>query len=56
MDMSLTIEGFSDLLASERDEGPLLVALRELMAIKEPEEITAIADDPEQAWGNWVAV
>jgi hypothetical protein len=56
MDMSLTIEEFNALLTSEKDDSPLLAALRKLTAIQEPEDITKLAADPLQSWWAWNAV
>ena len=56
MDMSLTIEEFNALLTSEKDDSPLLTALRKLTAIEEPEDITKLAADPLQNWMGWGAV
>jgi len=53
---SMTIEEFHALLTSDEDETPLLVALREIKRIEEPEEITALEAVPLQHWGGWSAV
>ena len=53
MDMSLTIEEFHALLVSEEHENPLLVALRKLMRIPNPEEITKLAAEPRWNWAGW---
>jgi hypothetical protein len=50
--MSLTIEEFHALLTSEKDDSPLLTALRELMAIKKPEEIAAAILEGGFGWGE----
>ena len=58
MDMSLTIEDFNALLTSEseKDDSPLLTALRKLTVIEEPEDITRLAADPLRTWMDWRAV
>jgi hypothetical protein len=56
MDMSLTIEEFNTLLTSEKDDSPLLTALRKLTAIGKPEEITKLAADAPDDWMGWNAV
>jgi hypothetical protein len=50
LSMSLTIEEFHILLASEKDDNPLLTALRELVAIKKPEEIAAAISESGFQW------
>jgi len=50
MDMSMTIEEFRALLTSEKDDSPLLTALRELTAIERAEEIVAAISDVKQWW------
>jgi len=57
MDMSMTIEEFNALLTSEseKDDSPLLTALRTLTTIDKPEDITALADDP-YVWTDWATV
>ena len=54
MDMSMTIEEFNAVLTSESEENdsPLLMALRKLTAIEEPEDITALASDA-SVWTSW---
>ena len=58
MDMSLTIEDFNALLTSEseKDDSPLLMALRKLTAIEKPEDITKLAEDAPSDWMDWRAV
>jgi hypothetical protein len=57
MDMSMTIEEFNALLTSEseKDDSPLLTALRKLTTIEKPEDITALADDF-YTWTDWATV
>jgi len=50
MDMSLTIEEFNALLTSEKDDSPLLTALREFVAIEKPEEIVAAILESGLVW------
>jgi len=55
MNRAMTIEGFYAVLTleSEKHGGPLLRALRRLTAGK-PEDITALADDPDRpVWTQW---
>jgi len=58
MDMSMTIEDFNALLTaeSEKDDSPLLTALRKLIVIEKPEDITKLAADPLENWMDWRAV
>ena len=56
MDMSLTIEEFNALLTSEKDDSPLLTALRKLTVIEKPEVITKLAEDAAEDWQDWGAV
>ena len=58
MNKAMTIEEFHALLTteSEKDDNPLLKALRKLMAIEEPEDITALAEDDRSSWSNWTGV
>ena len=58
MDVSLTIEDFNALLTSEseKDDSPLLVALRKLTAIEKPEDIAKLAEDAPGNWTEWHAV
>jgi len=53
MDTALTIEEFHALLSSEKQENPLLVALRKLMCIQEPEEIAKLSVEPRSNWTGW---
>jgi hypothetical protein len=53
MDMSMTIEEFNALLTSEKHDSPLLTALRKLMNIEKPEDITTLAKDAAQDWTSW---
>jgi len=55
MDTSLTIEDFNALLTSEseKDDSPLLAALRKLTAIEKPADITKLAADPLDNWMAW---
>lgn len=48
MSGSLTIEEFSELLTSEGEDSPLLVALRELTKVEEEEVVGAISN---AKWG-----
>ena len=54
MDMSMTIGEFNALLTSEseKDDSPLLTALRKLTTIEKPEDITALIDDL-WVWTDW---
>ncbi len=56
MDMSLTIEEFNGLLTSEKDDSPLLTALRKVTAIEKPEDITKLTEDAPDNWTEWSAV
>jgi len=58
MNKAMTIEEFHALLTteSEKDDNPLLKALRKLMATEEPEDITALAEDDPDGWSDWRAV
>ena len=55
MNHAMTIEAFHALLTSkpEEKERPLLAALRQLMAIEEPEKLAALADEPLDVWAPW---
>ena len=53
MHASLTIEEFHALLACEEKKSPLLVALRKLMSIRAPEEITRLKAEPRSSWTGW---
>jgi len=55
MDMPLNIEDFHATLTSEGDGSPLLIALRKLRDIREPQEIVAPAIGPLAHWGGWRA-
>ena len=52
MTPTLTIEEFNTLLTSDKEESPLLRALRELTAIEKPEDIRALADTL-SSWSGW---
>jgi hypothetical protein len=52
MQTALTIEQFNALLTSDREESPLLKALRQLMAIEKPEDILALAEVL-SGWTGW---
>lgn len=49
----MTIEEFNALLTSEKHDSPLLAALRKLMTIEKPEDVTALAEDSAQDWMEW---
>ena len=51
----MTIEEFNVLLSSEEDN-PLLAALRKLMTIEKPEDITALTEEDVAGWEDWNAV
>ena len=53
MQMTLTMEDFHALLTSEKDDTPLLTALRKLTSIKKPEEITELRAGTEEVWVGW---
>jgi hypothetical protein len=53
MDVAMTIEEFHALLTSEREESPLVEALRKLTAIEEPEDIATLAVEEPFVWGDW---
>ncbi len=53
MNASMTIEDFHALLTSERDDSPLLTALRELMGIEKTDEIVDATLNVEPL-GSWV--
>ena len=53
MQASLTIEEFHALLACEEKKSPLLVALRKLMSMRTPEEITRLSAEPRMSWSGW---
>jgi len=53
MGTAMTIEQFNALLTSEKDEGPLLTALRKLTTLKKPEDVAVLAVDPLAVWGGW---
>ena len=55
MDTHLNIEDFHAILTSEKDGSPLLTALRKLRDIRGPQEIVALAVEPQAAWGGWRA-
>lgn len=50
MNMTLTIEEFNSLLTSDKEESPLLKALREFTKIEKLEDIAALV---ESGWGGW---
>jgi len=56
MDTPMTIEEFNVLLSSEEEDSPLLAALRKLMTIEKPEDITALPEDDLVGWENWESV
>ena len=52
MTPTLTIEEFNTLLTSDKEESPLLKALRELAKIEKPEDIVALAGTL-AGWSGW---
>ncbi len=52
MTPTLTIDEFNALLVSDKEESPLLKALRELTKIEKPEDILALVDTL-SGWGGW---
>jgi len=52
MQTALTIEQFNALLTSDREDSPLLKALRQFMAIEKPEDILALAEVL-SSWTGW---
>ncbi len=52
MTPTLTIEEFNALLISDKEESPLLKALRELAKIEKPEDILALVK-PLASWTGW---
>jgi hypothetical protein len=52
MTPTLTIEEFNALLISDKEESPLLKALRELVAIEKPEDIRALVGTL-AGWTGW---
>ncbi len=52
MTPTLTIEEFNALLISDKEESPLLKALRELAKIEKPEDILALVK-PLAGWTGW---
>ena len=52
MQTALTIEQFNVLLTSDREESPLLKALRQLMALEKPEDIRALVEVL-SGWSGW---
>ena len=58
MDKAMTIEEFDALMTSdsEKDDSPLLTALRSLTTIEKPEDIRALVEDDVQGWTDWKAV
>lgn len=51
----MTIQGFNALLTSERDESPLLKVLRQLTTLQKPEDVRALAAEPQLSWQGWRA-
>ncbi len=52
MTPTLTIEEFNTLLTSDREESPLLKALRELAKIEKPEDILTLVGTL-SGWSGW---
>jgi predicted Zn-ribbon and HTH transcriptional regulator len=52
MTPTLTIEEFNALLNSQKEESPLLKALRELAKIEKPEDILMLVR-PLSGWTGW---
>ncbi len=52
MTPTLTIEEFNALLISDKEESPLLKALRQLMTLEKPEDILALVK-PLYSWTGW---
>lgn len=52
MQAAMTIDAFNALLASDKEESPLLKALRQLTTIEKPEDIRALAEVL-SGWTGW---
>lgn len=50
MDATLTIDGFQSMLASEKEQAPLIEALRKLIELAKPEDIKIAEAVPQAAW------
>lgn len=56
MATSVTIEEFHALLTSEKENNPLLEALRKLTTIEAPERIRLLKADEMVEWTGWAEV
>ena len=58
MNKAMTIGEFDAWMTSEseKDDSPLLTALRRLTTIEKPEDIRALVEDEVQGWSDWSAV
>lgn len=54
MNTSMTIEAFHALMADQEQENAIIAALRKLMNIEKPEEISGLENHIARAgWGGW---
>jgi hypothetical protein len=53
MNAAVTIEDFNALLKSKQSDSSLLEVLRQLTALRSPEDVRALATEPEVAWLTW---
>jgi hypothetical protein len=53
MDTAITIQDFNALLKSEQDDSPLLKLLRQLTALKKPDDVRMLEVGPQYAWMAW---